>query len=83
MDILSTELEQQAQLEAIIDKIKRLAKINKNIVVSRSIASVTVEIINSGVTETIDLTKPAARSLLNMLYTMCLSHTPATMALSA
>lgn len=75
------QLEQQSHLEAQIDRITSLSKLNRKIVVCRGIANVNVEIIDTNVRENIDLTAPGAKCLLNMLYANCLSHTPATLAM--
>jgi hypothetical protein len=83
MNTLSVHLEQQAHIEDAIDKIKRLEKINSDIIFCRGMASVHVEIINTPVFEIIDITRPGAKSLLNMVYARCLSYTPATLAMQA
>jgi hypothetical protein len=83
MDTLSVHLEQQSHIETAIDKIVRLSTINRHIIFFRGMASVHIEIINTPVLEIIDITRPGALVLLNMIYARCLSYTPATVAMQA
>jgi hypothetical protein len=83
MDTVSVHLEQQSHIETAINKIKHLSIINRQIVFCRGMASVHVQIINTPVLEIIDITRPGALVLLNMIYARCLSYTPATVAMQA
>ncbi len=71
------DLTQQDVINAAINKIKELAKVNKKIIVCENhLAVVSVQIIDTPFFETVDLTKQTAKSFLSLVYTACLNHTP-------